>query len=156
VYDRELLRGLDLPGAGAELSLYIPLRLPTRTVLVLRGGADRRDGDVDPLIAESIGGRSTVRGMRRTRFSGNAKAYFNGELRVDLFNYKNKVAPFRVGVLAFADAGRVWYDGTSDHTWHRSFGGGLYISPFNMVVLQGSYAVSDVDSTVDIRLGFFF
>ncbi|MBL0126438.1 MAG: metallophosphoesterase [Flavobacteriales bacterium] len=155
-YDRELKRGIDLPSAGAELTLYIPIALPTRTVLVLRGGANRRDGAVDPLMAEHIGGRNTVRGMRRARFTGNSNAYFNGELRVDLFNYRNQVAPFRVGVLAFADAGRVWADGLTSHNWHSAFGGGLYISPFNMLVLQGSYAVSDVDATVDVRLGFFF
>ncbi len=155
-YDRELQRGNDIPGGGAELALYIPIRMPTRTVLALRGGMDRRDGTIDPLMAATIGGRSTVRGMRRTRFAGNSNAYMNAELRVDVLNNRSGLVPFRIGVLAFADAGRVWVDGTDEQGWHRSYGGGLYISPFNMVVLQGSYAVSDVDTTVDVRMGWFF
>lgn len=155
-YDRELNRNIDLYGAGAELALYIPIALPMRTVLALRGGGNRRDGEVDPLMANTIGGRETVRGMRRSRFSGNSNAYVNGELRVDLLNYRNKVAPFRVGLLAFADGGRVWFDGLNESGWHHAVGGGLFISPMNMLVLQASYAVSDVDSTVDVRVGFFF
>jgi hypothetical protein len=78
------------------------------------------------------------------------------ELRKDLFTSRNRIVPFRLGLVALADAGRVWMDGLDEHFWHTSAGGGLYISPLDMLVLQGTYAVSDDDAIVDVRLGFFF
>lgn len=154
---REFERGRDLFGAGAELTFYFPLEwLGPRSVFALRAAGYRRDGDVDPVLARSIGGNEQVRGLRRNRFSGNSSAFGNAELRVDLFRARNAAVPFKVGLTAFADAGRVWVDGLHEHFWHSAVGGGLYISPLNMLVINASYAMSDDDRVFDLRLGFFF
>jgi len=153
----EFERERTILGAGASLTFYFPVEwLGPRSVFALRAAAHRRDGLVDPVLARSIGGGEEVRGMRRTRFSGNSSAYGNAELRVDLFRARNAALPFKVGLTAFADAGRVWADGLHEHFWHSSVGGGFYISPLNMLVLNASYAVSDDDQVFDFRLGFFF
>lgn len=145
-------------GFKAELRGYTPVEIGrSRNVVATRMGVQRRDGDVDPLTASTIGGYETVRGMRRDRFAGNTAAYANFEVRADLFTSRNAVLPFRLGLIALADAGRVWVDAARNNPlWHHAFGGGIFISPLNMVVLQGTYAVSDDDALVDVRLGFFF
>ncbi|MBK8340596.1 MAG: metallophosphoesterase [Flavobacteriales bacterium] len=153
----ELHSGKEVRGVAGDLRFYIPARIvPARTVIALRVAASRRDGAIDPLVARYLGGQSDMRGLRRTRYSGNSMAVGNFEVRQDLFNSRNRLVPFRMGLLAFADAGRVWVDGRDEHFWHSSVGGGLFLSPFNMVILQASYAVSDDDAIVDVRLGFFF
>ncbi|MBK9759466.1 MAG: metallophosphoesterase [Flavobacteriales bacterium] len=153
----EIERDRTILGAGAALTFYFPVEwLGPRSVFALRAAGYRRDGLVDPVLARSIGGGEEVRGMRRTRFSGNSSAYGNAELRVDLFRARNAALPFKVGLTAFADAGRVWTDGLDEHFWHSAVGGGFYISPLNMLVLNASYAVSDDDQVFDLRLGFFF
>ncbi len=147
----------EVRGIYGDLRLYLPARiLPARTVIALRVAASRRDGAIDPLLARSLGGQEGMRGLRRTRYTGNSMALGNLELRQDLFNSRNRLVPFRMGLLAFADVGRVWVDGRDEHFWHSALGGGLFLSPFNMVILQASYAVSDDDAIVDVRLGFFF
>jgi hypothetical protein len=104
-----------------------------------------------------MGGKEELRGFRRDRFSGNSAAYGNFEVRSNLLSSRNGVPPFRLGLIALADVGRVWVDGADNGAfWHHAFGGGLFISPLNMVVVQGTYAVSDDDQLVDVRLGFFF
>lgn len=154
---REFDRNVTLPGVGAEIIFYVPVEwLGPRSVFALRAAGYRRDGDIDPILARRIGGGGEIRGMRRNRFSGNSSAFANAELRVDLFKARNPVLPFKVGLCAFADAGRVWVDGRHEHFWHSALGGGFYISPLNMLVLHASYAVSDDDDAIDLRLGFFF
>ncbi|HEY0978485.1 MAG TPA: hypothetical protein VGE21_13515, partial [Flavobacteriales bacterium] len=145
-------------GLKCELRTYTPVEIGrSRSVVALRFGAQRREGEVDPLTASTIGGFETVRGLRRDRFAGNTAAYGNFEVRADLFTSRNAVLPFRMGLIALADAGRVWVDATDNSPlWHHAFGGGLYISPLGMLVLQGTYAVSDDDALVDVRIGFFF
>ncbi len=153
----EFENDLSVLGLGAEMIFYFPLEwLGPRSLLAVRAAGYRRDGDVDPLLARSIGGNEEMRGMRRRRFTGNSSAYGNAELRVDLFKARNIALPFKVGLSAFADAGRVWVDGRHEHFWHTALGGGFYISPLNMLVLNASYAVSDDDEVFDLRLGFFF
>ncbi len=154
---RELNEDREVNGIAGDLRFYFPLRIfKARTVIALRMAASRRDGDLDPLVARHLGGQEGMRGLRRTRFSGNSLALGNLDIRQDLIRSHNKGLPFRLGLIALADAGRVWLDNVNDHYWHTSAGGGLFISPLNMLVLQATYGVSDDDAVVDVRLGFFF
>jgi hypothetical protein len=144
-------------GVAGDVRFYIPMRIvKARTVMALRFAASRRDGDIDPLLARNLGGQDGMRGLRRARFSGNSVALANLDFRQDLFSSRHRTLPFRLGLVAFADAGRVWVDGLPEHFWHTSVGGGIFISPLNMLVLQGSYGVSDDDALIDVRMGFFF
>ncbi|HEX2617896.1 MAG TPA: BamA/TamA family outer membrane protein [Flavobacteriales bacterium] len=148
----------DVQGLKGDLRMYVPLEFGRyRGVLAIRTVAQRRVDDIDPLTAARMGGKEELRGFRRDRFSGNSAAYGNFEVRSNLLSSRNGVLPFRLGLIALADVGRVWVDGADNGAfWHHAFGGGLFISPLNMVVVQGTYAVSDDDQLVDVRLGFFF
>ncbi len=154
----ELEKRTDVLAFKADLRGYFPLYAGNyRGVLAARIGGERNAGDIDPITAATLGGMNEMRGLRRDRFSGNLTAYGNIELRSDILTWKNSFIPFRVGVIALADAGRVWlFEAPNAPVWHHAFGGGIYISPLNMIVLQATYSASDDDALVDVRLGFFF
>ncbi len=150
--------GTDVRGLNADLRTYSPVDIGRyRGVLAIRMAVVRRSNDIDPLTAATLGGQEAMRGLRRDRFSGNLAAYGNLEVRSDLLSSHNGFLPFRLGLIALADAGRVWVFGTHNSPmWHHAFGGGFFLSPLDMVVLQATYAVSDDDDLLDVRLGFFF
>ena len=97
-----------------------------------------------------------MRGFRRNRFGGDASFYNNIDLRVKLFDWKNYVVPIEFGLIGFHDYGRVWLDGENSNTWHRGYGGGIYISPLDAVVITGFYGISDDDEFAAVRFGFLF
>jgi hypothetical protein len=67
-----------------------------------------------------------------------------------------------LGILAGFDYGRVWIDddpsvegGTSD-VWHNSFGGGIWISPMDIITMQFSIFKGDDDKGLFSFGGKFF
>jgi hypothetical protein len=68
-----------------------------------------------------------LRGYSWRRFAGDAAVNAGTELRVPVGTL-NLLLKSDVGVFALADAGRVWFDGTSAGGWHTGVGGGLWFS----------------------------
>ncbi|HEX6042226.1 BamA/TamA family outer membrane protein, partial [Longimicrobium sp.] len=109
---------------GAVGTAYVPL---AGSVLAVRAGGQAVLGDFPLQYAAFLGGSPTVRGYTFNRYAGDAMAFGSAELRVPV------AGP--VGVLALADAGRVWYDGESAGDWHTGVGGGGFVR-------AGSYTAS--------------
>lgn len=103
--------------AGARGAMYVPLG---PAVLALRAGGEKVWGDMPIQYAALLGGSPTLRGFSYQRFAGDASAWGGAEARAPLFG--------PVGALAFADAGRVWFDGESEGGWHTSVGAGAYLN----------------------------
>ncbi|MEM9052704.1 MAG: BamA/TamA family outer membrane protein [Bacteroidota bacterium] len=147
----------DFFNVKSQLTFYIPFSvLPNRATLALRTGTAANFGDYPFFLANFIDGYEQMRGYRRNRFAGDVTFYNNAELRFKLFESKNYVLPFNLGVLGFADYGRVWLEGEDSDTWHASFGGGLYFNLASFAVLTASYGVSSDDEVLLIGLGHFF
>lgn len=102
---------------GARGTVYIPLGGP---VLAVRAGGERVWGDFPIQYAALLGGSPTLRGYSFQRYAGDAAAYGGVEGRAPVFG--------PVGVLAFADAGRVWFQGDSPGGWHTSVGAGAFVN----------------------------
>jgi hypothetical protein len=102
--------------AGARGSFYLPLG---GSVLALRAGGEKVWGDFPIQYAALLGGSPTLRGHSWQRFAGDASAFAGAELRAPVSG--------KFGVLALADAGRVWFDGDSDGGWHTAAGAGAYL-----------------------------
>ena len=96
-------------------------------------------GDNEFFQATALGGATNLRGFRATRYSGDACLYQNSELRFKLFNFSNYISKGEFGVLGFNDVGRVWLEGEDSNRWHHGYGGGIWISPFSIVVLTACY-----------------
>jgi hypothetical protein len=55
------------------------------------------------------------------------------------------------------DYGRVWSDMENESgNWHETYGGGLWISPFDLAVLTFSYFVSEDGKRFQFKGGFAF
>ncbi len=140
----------------SELALYRSFRFPVHLTLALRVGGAANFGDYEFFQAAALGGLSNLRGYRRTRFAGTQSAYNNLEARLQLGRFTTYVIPATFGVLGFHDVGRVWVPGESSGTWHRGYGGGLWLAPTPQVVLTAMYGFSKEDHLPLVRLGYFF
>ncbi len=49
-------------------------------------------------------------------------------MRLALAHY-NFLVPGEIGLLGFADTGRVWLKGEDSQRWHSGFGGGVWVAP---------------------------
>jgi len=142
----------------SAFSFYISPSLSPQITLASRVGMQHRIGDFPFYDASTVGGRSSIRGWRSNRFAGRTSFYTNTELRVKLFDYSTYIALGEVGILGFFDNGRVWTEAMANpgKVWHQGYGGGIWISMFDMFVINTSMGFSEEDSIFDIKLGFLY
>lgn len=62
----------------------------------------------------------------------------------------------QVGMLGFADVGRVWIPNEVSKSWHIGYGAGLFLLPYNKLAFTVTYGMSDEDQLVYVRAGFLF
>ena len=124
-------------------SAYSRIFLPflNHFVLSVEGGAATVVGEPEFYQMNSIGG-STLRGYRRDRFWGETMFHNNNELQY-IFNINDKLFKGKMGFLAFVDQGRVWKKGEQSDVWHRGYGGGIMIVPFNRIYFSLQYGISN-------------
>jgi hypothetical protein len=127
-----------------------------RLTLASRVGFKHVDGDFEFYQGATLGARENLRGYRNERFTGTTAFYQQNDLRIRLFNVENYILPFTLGVLGGYDYGRVWLEGEDSDKWHDAYGGGLWLSPFDLVVLTFSYFQSDDGPRFQFKGGFAF
>lgn len=140
----------------SDLSFYYTFKLPAIVSLATRFGGGLNLADYELYQANSLGGLSNLRGLRRTRFSGKSSFYNNTEVRVKVINFKSYLFPAYAGVLAFNDVGRIWNPNENSEKWHHGYGGGIWVAPFNMLVITGMYGISEEDNLFSVKAGLFF
>ena len=156
----------DFAAHTASLSFYQTFRFPARITFAFRAGAGLNNGSYEFYQAQILDGKTDIRGFRKTRFYGDAKLFFNNEVRIKLASFRSYLFPASFGITGFYDVGRVWYKdvngvdsssptGTSE-VWHKGFGGGLWFTPYNLTVLSMDVAHSIESTLFYIRLGFLF
>ncbi|HET6567210.1 MAG TPA: BamA/TamA family outer membrane protein, partial [Rhodothermales bacterium] len=128
---------------GTDLRYFYTLPVPGQFTLALRAGGAHNFGTFEFFQANLLGGHSNLRGFARGRFAGRTMAYTSAELRTKLLDYNVYLAKGSLGAYGFVDNGRVWWDGDNSALWHTAYGGGLWTTPFNLVVLTGGVAFSD-------------
>lgn len=158
--------GKTFSGFDGSVSFYHTFQYPGRLIFALRAGGGVNTGDYEFYQAQILDGRTDVRGFRKTRFYGDSRFYSNMEVRLRLASLRTYIFPVSLGILGFHDLGRVWYrdaegndpsapSGNSD-AWHKSWGGGVWLTPFNMTVLSAELGHSDEGNLFYLRLGFLF
>lgn len=125
------------------------------TAAIKIGGATNLGDDYEFYQANTLGGTDNLRGYRRSRFTGEKSIYQNTELRYKLQTMKGYVFRGNWGLLAFFDNGRVWIPEETSHTWHYSYGGGIWFLPYNKIAFTATYGVSNEDKLLNIKAGFF-
>jgi hypothetical protein len=133
----------------AEGVTYLSADLPLQPVLALRVGGEKLFGRYPFHEAASLGGSDNFRGLPRQRYTGDASAYGNAELRLLLLLRDRAFVP-RLGVFALADVGRVFLKGESSDLWHTAVGGGVFLS-----VAEPNNVLSFALATSEGRLRFY-
>jgi hypothetical protein len=141
---------------AAEASVFLSPRFPLEPTLAFRAGGRKIWGKFPYFESAFIGDAETVRLGRSHRYAGDASAYGSAELRLRLGRVK-LVVPTHVGVFGLADAGRVFLEGENSDTWHRSFGGGLWLAPIDRdYTISAAVAAGDERTGLYVQAGFAF
>ncbi|MCW3111196.1 MAG: metallophosphoesterase, partial [Segetibacter sp.] len=141
----------------SDMTLYSSLTDPARVVSILRlGGGHIFSKNYEYFQALNLGQNNVLRGFRKNRFAGTSLAYGSLTLLVKLLDTKSYILPGSVGLIGFDDVGRVWAGNQSSNKWHNSTGGGLYYSPFNMLLISASVGFSEEETLFNISIGTKF
>jgi len=151
---------LNFTNLSSEFRFYISPNFPLQLTWAGRVGGAHNIGDFRFYQANTLGGTSTLRGYRRTRFAGRSSVYANAEARIQLFDFNLYLTPGKLGILGLFDAGRVYYDGDPKQAFFRSlhtgYGGGVWVDLLNRTVFSLSYAIGEDDRLAMLNFGFFF
>ena len=140
-----------------DMTVYASLSEARKLVGIFRfGGGHIFTKNFEYFQALTLGANNFLRGFRKNRFAGSSLAYGSAEIRVKLFQSQSYILPGDVGVIGFYDVGRVWLRNEISHQWHQSYGGGLYYSPFNIVIISATVGVSNEDKLFNFSLGTKF
>jgi len=143
--------------AQTYLKFFGTAKVLIPVTLVLKLGGSTNYGEQIPFYKYTYLGQFTnLRGYKRNRFTGDASAYFNSELRFHLGKVRNRFLPFETGLIGFYDVGRVWVEGSSEGNWHAGYGGGFYISPLTRDYLFTMMFESSAEEKLLFRFGFGF
>ncbi len=146
-----------LTSLTSDMTVYSSLSDPARVVSVLRlGGGHIFSKNYEYFQALNIGQNNFLRGFRKNRFSGSSLAYGSLSLLIKLFDSKSYIFPGSVGIIAYDDVARVWARNQSSNKWHNSTGGGLYYSPFNMVLISAAVGFSEEETLFNFSIGTKF
>jgi hypothetical protein len=143
---------------ATDFSFFLSFRKPHRTVLAFRLGGAVNAGNYQFFQACTVGGNSNLRGHRSTRYSGDGSVYQNTELRFKLFNFATYIAKGEAGIIGFNDFGRVFVDEEDSKIWHHGVGGGFWLSPFRLAVLNATWEWSkdEPNGLFTFRFRFLF
>ena len=141
----------------SDMTVYASLTEVRKFVTVLKFGGGHIFGkNFEYFQALDLGANNALRGFRKQRFSGSSSLYASAEERIKLFKSQSYILPGDVGVIGFYDIGKVWMKNESSKKWHQSYGGGLYYSPFNIVVVSATVGISEEDKLLNFSLGTKF
>jgi hypothetical protein len=124
--------------------------------LATRVGFEHVDGEFEFYQGATLGGRTNFRSVRSERWVGNTSFYHNIDLRIRGFGLRKGAVPTVGGLLFGFDYGRVWFEGEDSDLWHTAFGGGVWVAPFNAVVIHVTYFRGDEDGRISVGGGFPF
>lgn len=157
-YQHGILTSIDdeIMTFKTAIAFYHTFKLPASLTFATRFGGAFNVGNYEFYQANTLGGLSNLRGFRDNRFSGQQSFYNNTEIRAKLMSIKSYLFPLHIGILGFSDVGRVWNVGEKSNKWHHGYGGGVWVSPFDLAVITGTYSVSEDDQLFNLKLGFFF
>jgi hypothetical protein len=127
----------------AEVSAAYGAKVLTDVFLNVHVEAERNWGHYPFFEAAFIGGSSLppalnltgqiigspLPGYDNNRFAGDSSVAANAELRIAIGRF-TALLPFRYGLLALGDVGRVFLVNESSSRWHPAGGGGVWLAVF--------------------------
>ncbi|MCW3107238.1 MAG: surface antigen precursor, partial [Segetibacter sp.] len=140
----------------SEFNFYIPLSKDSNIVIANRLGGGTTVGSPVFFQQMQLGGIRNLRGFHTYRFTGKTMFFHNADLRFKLFDFTSYLFPGTIGIVGFNDIGRVWVPGESSNKWHHGYGGGIYIIPAELILIQAVVGHSVEGTLPFISVGFTF
>ncbi len=140
----------------ADFSWYTGTGKKNNLIIANRIGTGTTVGKPTFFQMLGLGGAQIMRGFHTNRFIGKSILYHNLELRLKLFDFNSYLFPGTLGLIGFNDIGRVWVPGENSKEWHDSYGGGIYLIPARLVLIQAVVGVSKEGALPYITVGFRF
>jgi hypothetical protein len=140
----------------SEFSFYLNPDRDSVLVIANRTGLGTTVGDATYFQLMKLGGTQNFRGFHTNRFTGKSIAYNNLELRLKVLDFASYLLPGSIGVIGFNDVGRVWVPGEKSSQWHDGYGGGIYIIPAQLVLIEAVMGFSKEGSLPYITIGLRF
>jgi Omp85 superfamily domain/Surface antigen variable number repeat len=132
------------------------LRVFRQIVVAGRAAYTGTDASLPPYERLLLGGSSSLRGFDTGAFAGDRMFSTSAEVRVPLTSVLRGA---KLGVTAFADAGKAWDFGSSmdQAEWHRGVGGGVFlIASIVRINLDIAHGLKTGDTKVHLSSGFTF
>src|SRR3569833_2612159 len=139
-----------------EFSFYLNPDRDSVLIIANRTGGGTYFGNADYFQQIQLGGPQTLRGYKTWSFTGRTMLYNNLELRLKVLDFTSYLLPGSIGILGFNDIGRVWSATDSSIAWHDGYGGGIYVIPAQLVLIQAAVGFSKEGSLPYISIGFRF
>lgn len=143
--------------SGGKLSLFTDFISKNRIILATSFGADHNSGSYYIPQAQYLGFKQNLRGYEYQRFAGDRRAYNNSEARINFGNVNLYLAKGPFGILGFHDIARVWTEDEESDDWHTGYGGGIWMAPYNKIVVTALVTSSKEERLLPlVRIGFQF
>jgi hypothetical protein len=140
----------------SEFSFYANPDHDSVLVIAARFGGGTILGHAEYFQQLKLGGTDNLRGFRTWRFTGKSMVYNNLEARLKLFDFNSYLFPGSFGIIGFNDVGRVWTPGETSSKWHDGYGGGVFLIPAQLLLIQGTIGHSTEGKFVYVNLGYRF
>lgn len=134
---------------SGRTELFIPIA--GKFSLALRAAAATVTGEPAFYQLPNIGGAESLRGFIRERFRGTTSFTNSNELRF-ITDFRTHLVNGKIGLMVFYDQGRIWQKNEDSKTWHTDYGTGLLIAPFNRILANVTYGISNEKKLVQLRL----
>lgn len=130
-----------------DVRSYLTMKNFSNLTIALRTGARKVWGKYPFFAGASLGGRENLRGYLNQRFSGDASVFGQIELRNYLTDLK-LILKSKLGVLTFAEAGRVYAANETSTKWHPSYGIGIWLAYLDYTLVLNSYVAFSPENTI--------
>jgi hypothetical protein len=97
--------------------------------LGLKVGGSMSSDEVPYFKRVYLGQNDNLHGFVKNRFTGKSNMFINSELRWQITSVRRAFVPFKFGVRAIFDAGRVFDDADINDNVHQGYGAGIYFVP---------------------------
>lgn len=141
---------------STDMRMYLNFNRTTRTVIALRVGGAYNTKGYSLFQSNKLGLKNNLRGFPLDRFAGDGVFYQNTDVRFRLSQFRSYLLAGEFGLLAFNDVGRVWISGERSETLHHGYGGGLWLSPFKLMVVTANYSCSKEDKIFSLEFKYMF
>ena len=137
-----------------SLTLYNFLWIPKPFVLATNISGGVNWGDFNFYQGHFLGLNNGLRAFRNNRFGGKSSFVISNDLRLKIGTTKGAL-PLTFGIMGAYDYGRVWSENETSDRWHQSYGGGFFISPFDVMPISFYFMRSTENTSIfQVKLGF--